>query len=164
MDNYNATPHRSLQHIAPKDGNKDNEADIWAHMYLNEKRKPESKRIAPFRIKVGDYVRISYLRHPFRKSYEQQYTTEIFKIKRRWRIQGYPFYKLTSWDGKEIIRSNFYETDLTLVDTTLATENLFFIEKIIRKKKIRGKLHYLVKWEGYKNPSYILSSAVKKVK
>jgi hypothetical protein len=29
--------HRSLNNIAPKDVNKDNEADIWAFMYLKPK-------------------------------------------------------------------------------------------------------------------------------
>ena len=107
-------------------------------------------------------MRISYLKHPFRKSYEQQFTTELFKIITRSRIQGYPVYKLSSWDGKEIIKGNFNESDLTPVDS-LAVENLFFIEKIMKKKTINGKLHYLVTWEGYPSRMniYVLASEVK---
>lgn len=41
VDNYNATPHRSLNYLAPKDVNKGNEADVWTHMYL---QKPKSER------------------------------------------------------------------------------------------------------------------------
>lgn len=165
VKNYNATPHRSLNYVAPKDVNRDNEADLWAYMYLTKKGRKLPKQIAPFRFKVNDYVRISYLRHPFRKSYEQQFTTEIFKIRKRWRIQGYPVYKLSSWDGKELIKGNFNEADLTLVDAS-ATENLFYIEKIIKKRKINGKLHYLVKWEGYPSSmnSYVLASDIKTMK
>ena len=38
VDSYNVTPHRSLNKIAPKEVNKDNEADIWAFMYLKPKK------------------------------------------------------------------------------------------------------------------------------
>lgn len=166
VDNYNATPHRSLNYVAPKDVNKSNEADIWAGMYLKDKRRKGPNRIAHFRYKVGDYVRISFLRQPFRKSYEQQFTTEIFRIKRRWRIQGIPVYKIASWDNVEVIEGHFYNDDLTPVDTTSATQNLFFIDKIISKRKINKKLHYLVKWTGYPSRmnSYVLASEVKTLK
>ena len=80
-DSYNATAHRSLNYVAPKDVNKENEADIWAYMYLKKKGSKKSRKITPFRFRVGDYVRISYLRQPFKKSYEQHFTTELFKIK-----------------------------------------------------------------------------------
>ena len=162
VDSYNATPHRSLNYVAPNDVNKEKEADIWAYMYLKKTGSKKTRKITPFRFRVGDYVRISYLRHPFRKSYEQQFTTELFKIKKRWRIQGYPFYKLSSWDGKETIQGNFYETDLTPVDAS-DTDKLFFIEKLIRKKIINGQLHYLVRWEGYptRMNSYVLASEIK---
>ena len=162
VDSYNATPHRSLNYVAPNDVNKENEADIWAYMFLKKTGSKKTRKITPFCFRVGDYVRISYLRHLFRKSYEQQFTTELFKIKKRWRIQGYPFYKLSSWDGKETIQGNFYKTDLTPVDAS-DTDKLFFIEKLIRKKIINGQLHYLVRWEGYpmRMNSYVLASEIK---
>ena len=137
-------------------------------LYVPKKEKrqriKESKKVAPYRFNVGDFVRISHLRHPFRKSYEQQYTTEIFKIKKRLRMQGFPIYKISSWDGKEIIEGSFYETDLMPVDVS-NTEKLFFIEQIIKKKKINGQLHYLVKWEGYPSSmnSYVLASEVQTI-
>ena len=34
--NYNDSPHRSLNYLAPNDINKSNEADIWAYMYLKK--------------------------------------------------------------------------------------------------------------------------------
>jgi len=37
VETYNATPHRSLNNIAPKDVNKTNEVDMWAYMYLKPK-------------------------------------------------------------------------------------------------------------------------------
>ena len=76
VDTYNATPHRSLNFIAPKDVNKSNEADLWAFMYLRkpakEAKRTPKKRTAPYKFKLGDLVRISYIKHPFRRVYQQQ--------------------------------------------------------------------------------------------
>jgi hypothetical protein len=36
VTNYNATPHRSLNGIAPREVTKDNEANIWASLYLKK--------------------------------------------------------------------------------------------------------------------------------
>lgn len=79
VDNYNATSHRSLNYVAPKDVTKKNDASLWAYMYL--KRSKSTKTKPRFKFSIGDFVRISYLKEPFRRSYQQQYTTEIFKIK-----------------------------------------------------------------------------------
>ncbi len=69
VDNYNATHHRSLN-MAPKDVNKENEADVWAYMYLRKrKRIPKKKR--SYKFNIGDLVRISYLKRPFQCSYDQ---------------------------------------------------------------------------------------------
>lgn len=43
VESYNSTPHRSLGNIAPNDVNKENEADLFAYMYLKPKRKDNSK-------------------------------------------------------------------------------------------------------------------------
>ena len=34
VKSYNASPHRSLNNIAPKDVTEQNTADLWAYMYL----------------------------------------------------------------------------------------------------------------------------------
>ncbi len=113
VESYNATPHRSLNYIAPKDVSKRNEADLWAFMYLKpQKRLPKHTR--KFKLDIGDYVRISYLKEPFRRAYQQQYTTEIFKVKRRYRQQGIPVYKLTDWNDNEI-KGIFYGSELNRV-------------------------------------------------
>lgn len=35
---YNFMPHRSLNNISPKEVNQNNQADIWAYMYLQPKK------------------------------------------------------------------------------------------------------------------------------
>ena len=57
---YNRTPHRGSGGMAPNDVNKDNEADVWAQMYLKKTNKVNAKPI--FHFKKGDLVRISFRR------------------------------------------------------------------------------------------------------
>ncbi|MES9880676.1 MAG: DDE-type integrase/transposase/recombinase [Sedimenticola sp.] len=145
VDSYNATPHRSLNYIAPKDVSKRNEADLWAFMYLKpQKRLPKHTR--KFKLDIGDYVRISYLKEPFRRAYQQQYTTEIFKVKRRYRKQGIPVYRLTDWNDEDI-KGIFYGPELNRVAKDADT--LFYIEKILKRRQRGGKRQLYVSWEGY---------------
>ena len=56
---YNATPHRNLNNIAPKDVNNKNEASLWAFMSLKPK-KVTTKKKQKFHFEINDYVRISH--------------------------------------------------------------------------------------------------------
>lgn len=60
VKSYNSTPHRTLNYIASKNVNKNNEADIWGFMYLKPK-KITSTKVRRYQFKVGDLVRISYI-------------------------------------------------------------------------------------------------------
>ena len=59
----NATPHRSLNFIAPKDVNKSNGADLWAFIFFRkpakEAKRTPKKRTAPYKFKLGDLFLIS---------------------------------------------------------------------------------------------------------
>ena len=78
VSNYNNTPHRSLNYLAPNQVNKDNEADVWAFIYL--KKRPRVKSKPTFTFNLGDFVRISFTKTAFRRAYQDQYTTEVFRI------------------------------------------------------------------------------------
>lgn len=52
VKSYNATPHKCLNNVSPKDVSKNNEADIWAHMYL--KPKNSKTNVTPNHFKIGD--------------------------------------------------------------------------------------------------------------
>lgn len=146
VDNYNATPHRSLNYTAPKDVTKRNEANLWAFMYLKKSKRVKSKRQTPFKFKVGDFVRISYTKHPFRRSYQQQYTGEVFKIAKRFRIQGIPIYKLKDFSN-DLVTGNFYSSEISVVN--IDSENLFLIESVLKRRKRAGKTELFVKWLDY---------------
>ena len=144
--NYNSTPHRGLNYISPNDVNKDNEADLWAFMYL-KKPKNMPKRKPEFHFRVGDLVRISFVKQPFRRAYQDQYTTEVFKVSGRLLKQGIPMYKLVDLKSDHI-KGLFYTSELQRVDKDENT-SLWFIETILKKRKKNKKLQYYVKWEGF---------------
>ena len=78
VESYNATPHQGLNGMAPNDVNKDNEADVWAQMYLGKSAKSITR--PKFHFNNGDLVRTSFTKQPFQRAYQEQYTTEVFKV------------------------------------------------------------------------------------
>lgn len=44
--------------------------------------------------KKGDDVRISQLKHPFQRDYQQKWTKEYFKVTQRYKRDGIPVYKV----------------------------------------------------------------------
>lgn len=144
VKSYNATPHRSLNHTAPKDVNRENEADIWAYIYLKPRK--QKKSITAYKFKKGDFVRISHNNMLFDRSYDEHFTREIFKVKSRLRMQGIPMYKIDDFMG-ESIKGNFYENEMQKVDKD--EDALWFIEEKIRKRKRNGRIEWLVKFDGW---------------
>ena len=144
VKSYNATPHKSLINVAPKDVSKNNEADTWAHMYL--KPKQSKKNVTPYHFKIGDLVRLSHKNMLFDRSYEEHFTRDIFKIKQRMRMQGVPMYKVKDFQN-EPIKGNFYESELRKVQKD---ENaLWFIEKKLKKRKRNGEIQVTFKCPYY---------------
>lgn len=159
VDSYNASPHRSLGYLAPKEVNKQNEADVFAYMYLRKPKKAQKK--IQFRYKKGDLVRISHLKHPFRRSYQQQYTSEVFKIDTRQIKNGIPMYSLKDLNDQKLSSALFYSSELQKVEKD--ENSLWFIDKILKKRKHNGKLEYFVSWEGFPTSfnSWVSSDEVK---
>ena len=156
---YNATPHKSLGNIARKDVNKQNQADIWASQYLDPLKFKKNKR-KPYQLQVGDFVRISYNNTPFKRSFNEQYSKEMFKVDQRFRMQGIPMYKIRDFMNKKI-KGNFYAAELLKQDKN--EESLWFIEKRIKKRTHNGKIEYFCKFEGYSSDynQWILADEMK---
>ena len=91
-NNYNNSPHRSLNGLTPSSITNKNAVQVWSMLYLKPKKFPNNK--PHFKFKVGDLVRLSYTKHPFRRAYQQQYTTEVFRIKSRIYKQNIAYYKI----------------------------------------------------------------------
>jgi len=136
VKNYNATPHSSLNSIAPQNVNESNKVNLFAYMYLREKKTkksfPVKKRKTRFKFKIGSLVRISHLKQPFTRAYQQQWSSEIFKVYKRYLRQDIPQYQLIDFQN-EPIKGNFYQSELQRVDKD--KDALWYIEKKIEKRR-----------------------------
>ncbi len=92
--------------MRPVDVDKVNEGQVFQNLYGDIKKQKKTV----FNFKVGDVVRISKVRGPFAKGYEQNYTEEFFT-----RISCIPrqplVYRLKDYDG-DVIEGVFYEEEL----------------------------------------------------
>lgn len=150
----NDTPNRSLNGRTPASVTRENEDEVLLDAYLVRQKKkarvPRTKKSLkkrkPYTFKIGDQVRITHLRRTFQRDYDQTYTEEIFVVHDRFVLQGIPIYKLKDMMD-DPIRGTFYASELQKV--TKDNQTVWRIEKIIRKRKVRGKEEVLVRWLGW---------------
>lgn len=173
VKSYNKRPHRSLGGNAPANVNKENADEIRLESYLSGKtkldvnqsktlgRSKEKKRAKPFfKFKIGDDVRLSQLKHPFQRDYQQKWTEEFFKVNERYKRGQIPVYKLKDLAG-DPIEGTFYESELHKV---IKSEDVSYrVEKILKRRR-HGKTQVYVKWEGWpkKFNSWIPESSLEK--
>ena len=116
-----------------------NEAKVWDTLYGSDVR----KRVR-FKFQVGDRVRIGNVKRMFEKSYLPNYMEEMFTIYKRFARQV-PVYKLKD-DAGEVLEGTFYEPE---VQKIIKNDDVDCVETILRKRKRKGVVEYLVKWKGY---------------
>ncbi|CAH3132425.1 unnamed protein product [Porites lobata] len=85
----------------------------------------------------------------FEKSYLPNFTEEIFTVYKRMARQV-PVYKLKD-DAGEILDGTFYEPELQKI---IKNDDVYRVEKILRKRKRKGVVDYMVRWKGYKDPKF----------
>ncbi len=140
--------------MRPVDVGKQNEGVVFQNLYGGMKMNEHTV----FKYKVGDTVRISKVRGPFAKGYEQNYNKEFFTISVC--IPRNPHvYRLTDYDG-DVIDGVFYEEELQKI--IVSKNKAFKVEKILGEKKQGRSTLVLVKWLGWpsKLNSYIDKKAV----
>ena len=127
--------------MKPADVNESNKDDVWITLFgygLGEYPKPK--------FSLNETVRISKYKNIFEKGYEANFTEEIFKISKVFR--GDPnMYELQDHESEAII-GKFYESELSAVDKK---DDVYKVEKILKRKRVKGKDMVLVKWLGYDN-------------
>ena len=94
------------------------------------------------KFKIGDKVRISRIKATFEKGYLPNWSEELYIVDNVL-ITSPVTYKLKDTMGEEI-QGSFYEQELQK-----SIQEVYRVEKVIRKKKIDGVEQALVKWSGY---------------
>jgi len=84
----------------------------------------------------------------FEKSYLPSFMEDIFTVYKRMARQV-PVYKLKD-DAGEIIDGTFYEPKLQKI---IKIDDVYLVE-ILRKRKRKGVVEYLVRWKGYEDPKF----------
>jgi hypothetical protein len=134
--------------MSPIDASKkENEERALIALYGNDRSKEKSthtKTIKSPKLKVGDTVRISRVKGLFEKGYLPNWSEEIYNVVK---VQmTIPVTYIIKDLKDEVIKGSFYEQELQKTE-----QEIFRIEKVLQKKKIKGKQHGLVKWIGYNN-------------
>ena len=84
------------------------------------------------------------MKQMFEKSYLPNFTEEMFTIYKRF-AREMLVYKLKD-DAREIVDATFYEAELQKV---IKKDDVYRVEKGLRKRKREGEVEYFVKWKGY---------------
>jgi len=138
MYKYNNRVHSTIGMTPVKASLKENEMQVLQ----NTLNKTRSIPITKPKFKIDDKVRISRTKALFEKGYLPNYSEALYIINKVQKTIP-PTYKLKNLLGEEI-EGSFYEKELQKSD-----QEVYRIEKVIRKKKIDGVEHGLVKWSGY---------------
>ncbi len=152
VESYNHTYHRSIG-MRPIDVTKENEGMLLARsMYpavketrreVKIKKEKMKRRWSTYRFKLDDYVRISQLKTPFDKQYNQKWTGEVFKIASRHRREQRPVYKLKDYND-EPVSGMFYQSELQKV--VIDPNRLWKVEKVLRTRRRKGREEVFVKF------------------
>ena len=142
VTSYNNTVHSSKGR-PPSGVDNDTEDEVRLDQYML-RRKPHISRLKQHvRLKLGDRVRISYRREAFDREYGQRWSGEIFTITASRKRDGIPIYRVTDWNGAPI-QGTFYQQQLQKVD--VSDGKSFKIERIIKRRRLKGKTQLYVKW------------------
>jgi hypothetical protein len=133
---YNNRLHSTIKMTPTEASEEKNKLQVLEHQMHLEQGSEKPK------FKVGDKVRISRIKGLFEKGYLPNWSEALYTVDKVKKTNPYT-YTVRDFKGEEILGS-FYTEELQK-----STQEVFRIEKVIRKKKINGVMHGLVKWLGY---------------
>jgi len=141
MRAYNASVHRSIG-MAPQDVTREVQRELWTIQEAKGPQKVSSKEPKTI-FEVGDEVRVSKAKKVFEKGYLPNWTEEIFTVSRV--LNTVPIqYKVRDYRNEEIVGS-FYGPELQKI----VKPDQYAIERVIRRRHVRGRIQYFVKWLGF---------------
>jgi hypothetical protein len=164
VQSYNLRPHRSIGWLTPlaaeKDVNFQQVLNVHNQRYSEAVRHGTRKAKSAI-LKVGDTVRLKYLKTTFTRGYGIQFTVELFEIIEINTRTPIPTYIVKSLDTGEIIKGSFYSEELQ----RWKHDDVYRVEKVLKTRKAGNKTEKLVKWEGFSNAhnSWVDSADVRDV-
>ena len=153
---YNKTYHCRIK-MAPIDVDEKNLAKVLKNLYGFMWKKDLYTR-KKSKLNLNDKVRISSVRHPFKKGYEGYWSEEIFTISKIKGRHPRSMYQVKD-DNGEIVKGYFYSEELQKVKIKESGE-YWRVEKILKQEFRKKKLWYYVKWLNYEKPSWIPASNI----
>lgn len=158
VSSYNNTIHSSLG-TSPSQVTPENEQEIWDYQYIEMNRRDltdlfrkavssaRNKRRLTYKFAVGDKVRVSYYRKKnFTRSYDEQFTGEVFTVRARKFSDGVAVYYLNDYGGEKVA-GPFYTNELTAIK--FDPDAFFKIEKVIKTRVRHGVKESLVKYQSW---------------
>ncbi|CAB3991941.1 integrase core domain-containing [Paramuricea clavata] len=133
-DNYNSSVNRSIK-TTPDSVNESNWTKVWQTLFSHNLGKPSEPKFA-----VGESVIISKYKSVFTKGYEANFTEELFTVTEVY--HGHPNTYTIKDSADEPIIGRFYEQELYSAE---GREPDFRIEKVIRRRTLKGKKMALIK-------------------
>ena len=149
---YNSRVHRIIK-MTP------NEAEVGQNQKQLSRTSMERfgkyKMVKHVKLFKGQLVRIRKDKTKFARGYHRQNQEEVFRIAHIYTHLPIPLFKLESENAQEQIRGNFYAADLVPVKNVK-----YKIESILKKRGKGKQVEYLVKFWGYKDPSWVKKNDV----
>jgi hypothetical protein len=135
---YNSSFHRSIK-MSPIDVNHQNSNIVFFNLYgvksINELKQKRSKVL----LSPKTLVRKQYIFTPFDKSYYPNWTDQIFEVETAKSGPVKTVYSISDDSSQK-----YYPEQLQKVKN-----NLYRVEKVIRRRIFKGKRQSFVKWLGY---------------
>ena len=165
---YNNRFHSAIK-MAPNSVTLENLERVRQNLYGIRSSSP-LRRTQASRHQIGDTVRVSKERLPFRKGYLPQQSEEVFTIIKQTPLQrfgkaiiGPEFYTLRDSVGQEIL-GRFYRDELIRADEPKE----YLVERVISEKRdpLTRKRSFLVKWLGFPDRfnSWVSEDNIRKIK
>ena len=144
---YNNKTHSMINMSPNEASNPDNAAEVW--FKTKHRNFFKSKVPKVYKYDINAPVRISYLKNPFQKDFDEKNSTQIYFVTSHFMSNNVHRYRLKTLDNTPI-DGTFTEQEIVAAGDGDADRE-YRIENIVRRRRINGRLHFLVKWLGYEN-------------
>ena len=155
VSTYNNTVHRAIR-MRPIDVTVDTQSQAFGNLYGN--RSYREMLLEAFRkktnLKLGDFVRVRAKKNTFGRGYQDNWSTQLYRVLYIHRTGSKPMYRVTDALGVPMKRK-YYQDDLQKVKP-----NEHKITLTNRKRTRAGKTEVEVVYDGNSTPVWILETSV----